>query len=69
MGDTLQVAQQGLQAAQTVQSQATNAMSSISGVNLNQEASMIVQYTQAFQASAAVIQTVNTLFQSLLQVV
>ncbi|MBU2766764.1 flagellar hook-associated protein FlgK [Acidithiobacillus ferrivorans] len=68
-GDTLQVAQQGLQAAQTVQSQATNAMSSISGVNLNQEASMIVQYTQAFQASAAVIQTVNTLFQSLLQVV
>lgn len=68
-GDTLQSVQQGLTAAQTVQNQANNAMSSISGVNLNEEATMIVQYTQAYQASASVIQAANTLFQSLLTAV
>ncbi|MGK9451357.1 flagellar hook-associated protein FlgK [Acidithiobacillus caldus] len=68
-GNMTQVANQSQSAANAVLSQATTALSNISGVNLNEEAAQVVNYTQAYQAASAIIQTTNTLFQSLLQAV
>jgi flagellar hook-associated protein 1 FlgK len=49
-------------------SQAQNMRAQLSGVSLNQEASLIMQYQQSYQAAAHVIATVNTTIQSLLSV-
>jgi len=48
---------------------ATTNLQAIAGVDLNQQAVLLTQYQQAFQASAQVIASVNTMFQSLLQAV
>jgi flagellar hook-associated protein 1 len=45
----------------------TNQQQQISGVSLDQEAIQIMQYQQAYQASAKIVTTVETLFQTLLQ--
>jgi len=45
------------------------AQQSVSGVNLDEEAANLVRYQQAYQASAQVISTASTLFQSLLTAV
>jgi len=42
------------------------AMSSISGVNLDEEAADLIRYQQAYQASAQVISTANNMFNTLL---
>jgi flagellar hook-associated protein 1 FlgK len=42
------------------------AMSSISGVNLDEEAADLIRYQQAYQAAAQVIATANTMFNTLL---
>ena len=68
-GNTTQVVQQNNASAQGTLTQAQAALSSLSGVNLNAEAAQVVSYTQAYQAASAIIQTQNTLFQSLLQAV
>ena len=49
--------------------QATQAQQSYSGVNLDQEAANLIQYQQAYQASAQVIATSQTIFSSLLTAV
>ncbi|HXE78619.1 MAG TPA: flagellar hook-associated protein FlgK [Rhodanobacter sp.] len=49
--------------------QAMTAQQSVSGVNLDEEAANLVRYQQAYQASAQVISTASTLFQSLLTAV
>ena len=43
--------------------------SAISGVNLDEEAARLLQYQQAYQASAKIIQTAQTLFESVLSAV
>lgn len=43
--------------------------SAISGVNLDEEAARLLQYQQAYQASAKIIQTAQTLFDSILNAV
>lgn len=48
---------------------ATTNLQAIAGVDLNQQAVLLTQYQQAFQASAQVIASVRTMFQSLLQAV
>jgi flagellar hook-associated protein 1 len=53
-------------AQQTVNQSATNALSNVSGVNLDNEAASMLQYQQAYQACAQMIQTSNTIFNSLL---
>jgi len=57
-------------AAQTAQSavnsQAQTNLQSISGVNLDQEAANLVQWQQAYQASAQALSVANSLFSSLL---
>ncbi|TAL96127.1 MAG: flagellar hook-associated protein FlgK [Paraburkholderia sp.] len=46
--------------------QITTAQQSVSGVNINEEAANLLQYQQAYQANSKVIQTANTLFQTIL---
>ena len=48
---------------------ASNAQQSVSGVNLDEEAANLVQYQQAYQAAAQVINVSSTLFKSLLNAV
>jgi flagellar hook-associated protein 1 FlgK len=46
--------------------QITNAQQSVSGVNINEEAANLLQYQQLYQANSKVIQTAQTLFQTIL---
>ena len=46
--------------------QITSAQQSVSGVNINEEAANLLQYQQLYQANSKVIQTADTLFQSIL---
>jgi flagellar hook-associated protein 1 FlgK len=69
VGEQTSQAQNGVTAQQTVMSSAQNAQSSVSGVNLDEEAANMVQYQQAYQAAAQVIQASNTLFQSLISAI
>jgi flagellar hook-associated protein 1 FlgK len=48
---------------------ATNNLQTLAGVSLNQQAVLLTQYQQAFQAAAKVITTASEMFQSLLQAV
>ncbi len=54
------------QAATALLQNTTKLVSQVSGVNLNEEAANLVQYQQAYTASAQVINTARTLFNSLL---
>lgn len=59
-----------LKAANTSQTalvtQITSAQQSVSGVNLDEEASNLLQYQQAYQANSKVIQTAESMFQTLM---
>jgi flagellar hook-associated protein 1 len=59
-------AQNAATAQQSVMQSAQSAQQSVSGVNLDQEAANMLQFQQAYQAAAQVIQTSDTLFNSLL---
>ena len=54
------------QANQSVLDSSIQAKSSVSGVNLDEEAAKLVQFQQAYQASAQLIRVSQTLFDSLL---
>jgi flagellar hook-associated protein 1 FlgK len=62
-------AQNGTTAQQAVMQTATSAQQSVQGVNLDQEAANLMQYQQAYQAAAQVIQASDTLFNSLLSAI
>lgn len=47
--------------------QADQAQTSVSGVNLDEEAARLIQYQQSYQAAAKVLQVAQTLFDTLLQ--
>jgi flagellar hook-associated protein 1 FlgK len=59
-----------IQTSSTAQSslvtQITTAQQSVSGVNINEEAANLLQYQQLYQANSKVIQTAQTLFQTIL---
>ncbi|MFC5580256.1 flagellar hook-associated protein FlgK [Rhodanobacter terrae] len=69
---TTQVGSVGSQAATTLTTQtslygqAVSAQQSVSGVNLDEEAANLVKYQQAYQASAQIISTSQSIFTSLL---
>jgi len=46
--------------------QLTSAQQSVSGVNINEEAANLLQYQQLYQANSKVIQTAETLFQTII---
>jgi flagellar hook-associated protein FlgK len=56
------------QALQVVYRQAQEARDTISGVSLDEEASALVRFQQAYQANAKVMQTAMALFDTILQV-
>ncbi|QWT20567.1 flagellar hook-associated protein FlgK [Bacillus sp. NP157] len=58
-----------LSAQQSILDQASAAQSSLSGVNLDEEAANLLKFQQAYSASAQVITTANSIFQSLLSAV
>ena len=62
---------QAAQAAQTMSdgllTRATAARAEVAGVNLDEEAARLMQYQQAYQAAAKVLQTAQSMFDSLLQ--
>jgi flagellar hook-associated protein 1 FlgK len=49
-----------------VNQSATQTRSNLSGVNLDEEAAKMVQYQQAYQAAAQLIQTSGTMFNALI---
>ena len=53
-------------AANTQLTNATNAQQAVSGVNLDEEASKLIQYQQAYQAAAQAMSAANTLFTTLI---
>lgn len=60
--DTLQTTQE------TILSNAQDSMDSYSGVNLDEEAANLLQYQQAYQAAAKVLEIASTLFDSILSI-
>ena len=56
-------------AQQAVVNQAQQAVASVSGVNLDEEAANMLRWQQAYSASAKVITTADTMFQTLLAAV
>ena len=59
-------AQTNLTTQTSLYNQAVSSQQSVSGVNLDEEAASLVQYQQAYQASAQVISAAQTIFTSLL---
>ncbi len=59
-------AQLNLDAQQAIDDQVLAERESVSGVNLDEEATNMLRYQQAYQAAAQVIATADTMFQSLL---
>jgi flagellar hook-associated protein 1 FlgK len=53
---------------QTILNDAVNAQSSLAGINLDEEASKLMQYQQQYQAVAKVISIASTLFNQILQI-
>ena len=66
VGSAGAVAQDDQTTQKAVYAQAMASQQSVSGVNLDEEAANLVRFQQAYQASAQVISTANTLFNSLL---
>jgi flagellar hook-associated protein 1 len=66
VGAQTQQAQSNAQAQQAVNTSATAAVNSLSGVNLDEEAANMVKFQQAYQACAQMIQASNTMFSSLI---
>jgi flagellar hook-associated protein 1 len=68
-GVLTQQAQANATAQQSVNQSATNARSNLSGVNLDDEAAKMLQYQQAYQACAQMIQSSQTIFNSLISAI
>ncbi len=66
IGTTTQQAQSNASAAQTVNQSASDALNNADGVNLDEEAALMVQYQQAYEACAQMIQASTTMFDSLM---
>ncbi|HTU85014.1 MAG TPA: flagellar hook-associated protein FlgK [Solirubrobacteraceae bacterium] len=69
VGGDVQSAQDAQTTAQSVLSAISNQRQSVSGVSLDEEMTNLVQYQQAYQASARVMSTIDDTFDSLLQMV
>jgi flagellar hook-associated protein 1 len=69
MGVLTQQAQANATAQQSVNQAATDARSNLSGVSLDDEAAKMLQYQQAYQACAQMIQASQTIFNSLISAI
>ncbi|TFW25032.1 flagellar hook-associated protein FlgK [Duganella callida] len=66
VGSKAREAQIAGKAADAAVTEATNQQQSVSGVNLDEEASNLLRYQQAYQASGKVMQVASTLFDTVL---
>lgn len=69
IGNQGQEAQVASQASQSVLTSAQNIQQSISGVNLDEQATLLVSYQQAYQAAAQIISTAQSLFAGLISAI
>ncbi len=69
VGSAGSLAKDDLTTQTAVYSQAMSSQQSVSGVNLDEEAANLVRFQQAYQASAQVISTANSIFGALLSAV
>ena len=69
IGTRTQSAQYAAELSATVATNLDADRTAVSGVNLDEEAARLLQYQQAYQASAKIIQTAQSLFDSLLNAV
>jgi flagellar hook-associated protein 1 FlgK len=69
VGSKTHHAELNLAAQESLLERTQDAMQAVSGVNLDEEAAKLIQYQQAYQASAQIISVANTLFDSLLSAV
>jgi flagellar hook-associated protein 1 FlgK len=68
VGTTTATAQSEQQNQQSILQSAQNAQSSVSGVDLNEEAANLMHYQQQYQAAAQVITIASTLFNQILSI-
>lgn len=69
IGSQTKASEVRMDSAQSIFDQATTRMESESGVNLDEEASNLLKFQQAYQASARVMTTANTIFDTLFNAV
>lgn len=69
VGTDVQGAQSQAKLSSAIASDAQTALSSSSGVNLDEEAAKLLQYQQSYQASAKIIQVAQTIFDTLMSTV
>lgn len=69
IGSQTKASEVHMDAAQSIFNQANSRMESESGVNLDEEASNLLKFQQAYQASARVMTTANTIFDTLFNAV
>jgi flagellar hook-associated protein 1 FlgK len=69
IGTLTQQANTAQTAQQAVVNQAQQAMSNVSGVNLNEEAASMLQWQQAYDAAAKVVTTADAMFHTLLSAI
>lgn len=69
IGTRTQSAQYAAQLSETIANNLNADRTAVSGVNLDEEAARLLQYQQAYQASAKIIQTAQSLFDSVLNAV
>ena len=69
IGTRTQSAKYAAELSETVANSLNADRTAVSGVNLDEEAARLLQYQQAYQASAKIIQTAQSLFDSLLNAV
>lgn len=67
LGSSVRTSKLTLEAAQTLRDASLEAEASYSGVNLDTEASRLIEQQQAYQASARILSTARELFQTLMQ--
>jgi flagellar hook-associated protein 1 FlgK len=67
LGSSVRTSKLNLEAAEALRDAAVEAEASYSGVNLDTEASKLIEQQQAYQASARILSTARELFQTLLQ--
>jgi len=68
-GNLLQSAQNGVQVQQSLLAQAQNQRSQISGVSLDEEALVLVEFQRAYQANSQVVTVLNGLMQDVLNMI
>ena len=69
VGSNVQASKLSLDSASNILDAAEASQSEFAGVNLDEVAARLLEFQQAYQASARILQTAKELFQSLIEVV